>query len=288
MSIIAIFNPASGVGKTFLAYHLAWMFRDLGLEVIVADLDPQAKLTAAFLDEDELEDRCSVLQQSPQEVEEQLTLFCGDMSLLTFEEEFSKAWHLPLNETSIISDFWRVLEDLAQSANIVLLDLGSNLGAINRSALSVADYVVVPLIPDLFSVQALKYLGASLRKWGIQRLGKMLGYVIFQQPILLYRGTNTYPKWMMQIPNVYHHAILNDSEEKMFSLKDDPYCLKIFKTYYSLIPLAQEARKPIFHLKPADGALGAYGDIIPTAYREFQQLALKIAKGAGIEVEKLF
>jgi len=249
------------------------MFRDLG--VIVADLDPQAKLTAAFLDEDELEDKWfepnTVLQQPLQEVEEQLTLFCGNMSLL--------------NETSIISDFWRVLEDLAQSANIVLLDLGSNLGAINRSALSVADYVVVPLIPDLFSVQALKYLGASLRKWGIQRLGKMLGYVIFQQPILLYRGTNTYPKWMMQIPNVYHHAILNDSEEKMFSLKDDPYCLKIFKTYYSLIPLAQEARKPIFHLKPADGALGAYGDIIPSAYREFQQLALKIAKGAGIEVD---
>jgi chromosome partitioning protein len=32
------------------------MYYDLGLKVIVADLDPQANLTSAFLDEDRLEE----------------------------------------------------------------------------------------------------------------------------------------------------------------------------------------------------------------------------------------
>ncbi len=282
MSIIAIFNPSSGAGKTFLAYHLAWMYRDMELEVVVADLDPQAKLTTSFLDEEDLEERW-LSQDLPQleEIEEQLTLLWGDMSLLTFEEEFSKA-----PDNSRLSAFWQILQEADKTANIVLMDLGSNLGAINRAALTVADYVVVPLIPDLFSVQGLKHLGTMLGRW-CKNLpqGKMqpLGYVVFQQPIRLYQGTNSYPKWMTQIPSVYHQVILNESEENIFSLKNDFHCLNVFKTYYSLIPLAKEARKPIFHLKPADGALGAYGQLIPGAYLEFQQLASKIAKRAGID-----
>jgi len=54
-TIVAFFNNKGGVGKTSLVYHLAWMYKDLGLRVVAADLDPQANLTAAFLDEDRLE-----------------------------------------------------------------------------------------------------------------------------------------------------------------------------------------------------------------------------------------
>src|SRR5215471_16674416 len=55
MKTIALFNNKGGVGKTSLVYHLAWMYADLGLSVIAADLDPQANLTSMFLDEDQLE-----------------------------------------------------------------------------------------------------------------------------------------------------------------------------------------------------------------------------------------
>lgn len=43
------------MGKTWLAYHLAWIYSDLGLSVIGADLDPQANLTSMFLEDDRLE-----------------------------------------------------------------------------------------------------------------------------------------------------------------------------------------------------------------------------------------
>lgn len=52
---IALFNNKGGVGTTSLVYHLAWMYADLGLRVVAADLDPQANLTAAFLIEERLE-----------------------------------------------------------------------------------------------------------------------------------------------------------------------------------------------------------------------------------------
>ena len=55
-TIVAFFNNKGGVGKTSLVYHLAWMYNDLGFRVVVADLDPQSNLTAAFLDEDRLEE----------------------------------------------------------------------------------------------------------------------------------------------------------------------------------------------------------------------------------------
>jgi hypothetical protein len=54
--VIAFFNNKGGVGKTSLVYHLAWMMADEGLQVVAADLDPQANLTANFLDEDRLEE----------------------------------------------------------------------------------------------------------------------------------------------------------------------------------------------------------------------------------------
>src|SRR5271166_1876895 len=56
MKTIAFFNNKGGVGKTTLVYHLAWMFADMGHDVIAADLDPQSNLTSMFLDEDRLEE----------------------------------------------------------------------------------------------------------------------------------------------------------------------------------------------------------------------------------------
>ena len=46
--VLTFFNNKGGVGKTSLAYHLAWMLSDLGYNVLACDLDPQANLTGGF------------------------------------------------------------------------------------------------------------------------------------------------------------------------------------------------------------------------------------------------
>ncbi len=48
------------------------------------------------------------------------------------------------------------------------------------------------------------------------------------------------------------------------------------------MPLAQEARKPMFALRPADGAIGGHANAVQACYRDFRALARKIAERCGM------
>lgn len=330
--IIAFFNHKGGVGKTSLVYHLAWMYADLGVRVVAADLDPQANLTAAFLDEDRLEElwpdgdhRNTVfgcvqpLLKGTGDIADphleyvgdqmtfldQLALLVGDLSLSGFEDELSAMWPVCLDGKErafrVISAFWRILQKAAAGhrADVVLMDLGPNLGAINRAALIAADYVVVPLSPDLFSLQGLRNLGPTLRRWRKEwkdrlgrnpeadlelPLGSMLpvGYIVLQHSVRLDRPVKAYDRWIARIPEVYRTDVLAKNGGRGIAITQDPDCLALLKHYRSLMPLAQEAYKPMFHLKPADGAIGAHVQAVQSAYQDFEMLARKIAHRTGV------
>jgi cellulose biosynthesis protein BcsQ len=318
---IAFFNNKGGVGKTALVYHLAWMYQTLGLKVLAVDFDPQANLTSAFLDEDQLEEiwlsdapntvfRCfqplirgigDIADPIVERIEDGLSLLNGDLQLSGFEDDLSAEWPgcLDRKERSfrVISAFWRLIQAAAatEQVDIVLIDLGPNLGAINRSALIAADYVVVPLSPDLFSLQGLKNLGPTLFRWREEwqeRLarnpvpdlllppGQMqpIGYVILQHGVRFDRPVKSFKRWIERIPGTYHHRVLrNDHCQPINNILNDPECLALLKNYQSLMPMAQEARKPIFQLKPADGAIGSHIAAVNHVYDDFKRLALRIA-----------
>lgn len=333
--VIAFFNNKGGVGKTSLVYHLAWMYRDMGLRVVAADLDPQANLTAAFLEEDRLEELWEegerantvfgcvrplirgigdIAEPHLEEVEKQLSLFgenltllVGDLSLSGFEDQLSEVWPKCMDGDErafrVMSAFWRILQKAAgaREADIVLVDLGPNLGAINRAALIAADYVVVPLSPDLFSLQGLRNLGPTLRRWRKNwqdrlkqnpvpdlklPLGKMepVGYVVLQHAARLDRPVKAYKRWIARIPSVYQEDVLNLPENNEVSVTEDPHCLALLKNYQSMMPMAQEARKPMFHLKAADGAIGGHSSLVKKIYRDFKELAEAIARQTGLEI----
>ena len=64
-------------------------------------------------------------------------------------------------------------------------------------------------------------------------------------------------------------------------VENDPYCLAALKQYRSLMPLAMEAHKPMFWLKPADGAIGAQVQAVRDCYDDFRALAGKILSAIG-------
>jgi chromosome partitioning protein len=324
--VIAFFNNKGGVGKTSLVYHTAWMLADLGFRVVATDLDPQGNLSAAFLDEDRLEELWPDQQQPAtvfgailpikrgigdindpllESIAERLVLVPGDMALSTFEDDLSAVWPKCLDGDErafrVTSAFWRVMQNAGRrhSADIILMDLGPNLGAINRASLIAANSVVIPLGPDLFSLQGLRNLGPSLRQWRKawnERLkknsslnlelprGEMqpLGYVVMQHSVRRDRPVKSYDKWIARIPGTYHQYVLEDDDDSLTDVKSDDQCFALLKHYRSLMPMAQEAGKPIFHLKPADGAIGAHTMAVQEAQRDFRKLAKEIAKRAGI------
>lgn len=325
--VITFFNNKGGVGKTSLVYHLSWMFADLGLKVMAADLDPQANLTAAFLREEELEiiwpegphsttiaGALEPLQKGTgdiatpgvQIISSKLFLIAGDLQLSNFEDELSAVWPSCLEGKErafrVTSAFWRIMQNAAaqQHSELILIDVGPNLGAINRAALISSDYVVVPLSPDLFSLQGLRNLGPRLREWRSgwsQRLeknpdpnlrlpkGEMtpIGYCIQQHSVRLDRPVQAYDKWIKLIPGVYRRAVLGVQDGNV-SVKDDQNCIALLKHYRSLMPMAQQARKPMFNLKPADGALGAHFQAAQEAYKDFARIAQSIASKTDIHL----
>ncbi|MGH3806874.1 MAG: ParA family protein [Pseudonocardiaceae bacterium] len=326
--IITFFNNKGGVGKTSLVYHLAWMFADLGYRVVAADLDPQANLTAAFLDEEKIEqlwnsaeprtmwsairpfvdDEGVIGAVTPTPTtDERLALLPGDLSLSRFEDELSSQWRECLDGTRlrpflVTAAFWTVLRSAAEAhhAQFVLVDVGPSLGAINRAALVASDQVIVPVAPDLFSLQGLRNLGPTLRDWRNgwrKRLGELgnsdrplpagsmapLGYVVLGHGVRLDRPVKAYQRWIARIPHEFHNAVLNETTAPPVP---DPYYLAQLKHYHSLMPLAQEARKPMFALKPADGAFGGHAQAAQRAYDDFRNLAVNILDATAAFVIK--
>lgn len=324
--IIAFFNNKGGVGKTSLVYHLSWMYADLGFRVLASDLDPQANLTASFLDEEKLEEfwpdgdhsktiygsiepllrGVGDIAENPyaEEIDERIHLIIGDLALSRFEDELSQQWPHCLDGKErafrVESAFWRIMKRIMDRSriDIALIDLGPNLGAINRSILIAADYLVVPLIPDLFSLQGLKNLGPSVREWrnGWQeRLkknpvrdlelprGQMkpIGYVMMQHAEKMGRPVKAYMRWAERIPLVYSEEVLG-KEYGLIEKREKGNQLGLIKHYRSLMPMAQEAKKPIFNLLAADGAIGSHQKGVSEARENFLQVALEIADHANI------
>jgi AAA domain len=65
---------------------------------------------------------------------------------------------------SVVSDAIDMAGEEFQ-ADVALVDVGPNLGPLNRAALLACDFVVVPLGADLLSLQGLRNMGPTLRGW---------------------------------------------------------------------------------------------------------------------------
>jgi cellulose biosynthesis protein BcsQ len=328
MKTVAFFNNKGGVGKTSLVYHLAWMYADLGLNVIAADLDPQANLTSMFLDDDRLEGLWAddghpqtiygafqplldgtgdVAIPHVEDVSPGLGLVAGDLALSAAEDELSGQWPDCLDRKPrafrVLSGLWRMLMAAgdAAGADLVLIDVSPNLGALNRAALDAAQEVVIRLAPDLYSLQGLRNLGPTLRRWRrewSERLdrrpdsisdlalpgGEMrpTGYVVLQHAVRLDRPVKAYGRWMARIPEEYRESVLGEPGSGKATIAKDPHCLATLKHYRSLMPLAQEAHRPMFFLKPADGALGGHAAAVQDCYRDFRALAERTADRVGV------
>jgi hypothetical protein len=89
---------------------------------------------------------------------------------------------------------------------------------------------------------------------------------------------------MVKIPSSYRDYMLGEQVEQAISIERDPYCLAMLKHYRSLMPMAMEVRKPMFYLKPADGAIGAHVKAVSDCYQDFRALALRIADKVGVVV----
>ena len=319
--VLAFFSHRGGVGTTTLVYHLAWILAELDFQVLAVDLDPQANLSSAFLDDRRLEQIWDDEAQretvwggiqplkdgigdirlpTAEPIREGLSLLVGDLALSRFEDDLAQEWPRCKDgqERSfrITSAFWRVAQGAGEQtqAQVILLDLGPNLGAINRAALLSADYLITPLAPDLFSLQGLRSLGPTLQEWkqdwekrllearernvAVRLPGGQLsplGFVVMQHVERRDRPIESNQRWMERIPDQYRR-VMPATKTGITDL------LGAVPNFRSLMSMAQEARKPMFLLRPSDGAVGSHARAAQRAGDVFRELAQEIMRRMGL------
>ena len=304
----------------------------VAVDELAVDLDPQSNLTSIFLDESEVEKLWpegkhpnTILGsieplieslgdiQKPKAVRIASTLFlvAGGPGLSRLQGGLPEAGGKCRDDKApiagdgfrVVTAFHRVMRTAAKScgSEIVLIDVGPNIGAMNRAALVAADFVVIPLGADLFSLQGLRNLGPTLRDWRegwkTRRGGKVpaglslpsgamspIGYVLLNPSVRENRPVKSYLKWANRIPSTYASEVLGETPEETIADEDDNQ-LAMLKHFKSLMPMAQDARKPMFHLTAADGAIGGHSSAVQDCKRQFSNLARRILTCIGDDDE---
>lgn len=303
---IAIFNNKGGVGKTTYLFHIAHILADSGITTLMVDCDSQCNLTAYALDDSEIKkswsDRGNSIYRAiqpvaegtgdirfrqPTKINNTLYLVPGDIDLSIYEDRLGETWaSASVQQVSIRVQIaiYRYILFAAQKckAQVVLLDLGPNLGALNRTVLGGCDYFITPLSPDLFSIKGTQNLGNKFMVWHdewennlhrwqqpksaipIEQLPhgmpKFLGYVTQQHNIRDNKSGMT-KGWSIfgdQVDKAVRSNIVGPLTPYGQVDVKEKYMLGKIPNLHSLIPYSLNAHKPVYKCTSADGLKGSH------------------------------
>lgn len=159
---IVLSNQKGGVGKTTSAYVLASSFKARGNRVLAVDMDPQGNLSFSLGAEDdgsatiydvmkgELKPRYAVQKTA------MVDLIPANILLSSIELEFTGARREYLLRTA--------LETLKPYYDYIFIDSPPALGIMTVNAFTAADYVLVPMLSDIFSLQGITQLDETINR----------------------------------------------------------------------------------------------------------------------------
>lgn len=306
MTQIAIFNNKGGVGKTTYLFHIANILADSGINTLMVDCDSQCNLTAYALKDTEikrswekhgnsiykviqpvLEGIGDIRKRQALCIGENLYLVPGDVDLNIYEDRLGETWasaSVQIASIRVQIAIYKYIKFAAEKckAQVVMIDLGPNLGALNRAVLGGCDYFITPLSPDLFSIKGTQNLGNkfvswhdewnnNLRRWkqpnsGIpvsdlpQGTPKFLGYVTQQHNI---RNTNSgmTAGWSIfgdKVDEAVRKNIVDQLAPLGQSDEKEDYLLGQIPNLHSLIPYSLNAHKPVYKCNSSDGLTGSH------------------------------
>lgn len=157
MKIIAVTNHKGGVGKTTTTAAVGQALSRKGKRVLLIDLDAQANLTGFFFDDTEIDSSLydalmGNLKKLPiLKVSDKLSLVPASLDLARAETDLASK----IARERILA---RLIEDVSDSYDYVLLDCPPSLGILTTNALAAATDVYIPLTAEALPLKGLKML----------------------------------------------------------------------------------------------------------------------------------
>jgi len=318
MNTIAFFNNEHNVDKTSLIYHVTYMLGELGHRVLMIDLDSQTSLAARFFKIEKLheiyerdtQDRPTIIRavqhlnqeksipQSPfiHKLSHKIGVIAADPELALFEDKFSDSWSkrydTGFKNTILLYDIIKEASDRFK-ADYTIINLSTEFSAINRAAFMAIKNLILPVSANVFSLSNIQNIGKRIKLWNEEKLKLLdnkdynqkyfnlstwLGYVFMQHAIRESIPPGPFTDWGNRVPLYFQRDVMELENPS----KDPLFLLSTIRHYHGLHIMSTEFRKPIFLLKPADGAIGSHVDAARIAYKECKTLTENIIKQIDI------
>jgi hypothetical protein len=114
-----------------------------------------------------------------------------------------------------------------------------------------------------------------------------LGYIVSRYTIFSSGAVRAYQRWLDRAPDIYRKSVEDTVPPPGLNINSDDRRIAQLKDYRSLTAMAQEARKPMFLLRAADGAIGGHQAAVKDCYDDFKGLAKEILKRIRREENQL-
>lgn len=318
MKTITFFNNKGGVGKTTTIVNIgSFLSKKVKKKILILDLDPQSNSTQLLIKEENWMEyygkeasRVTVLNyfdplirgdasidihEVPIKKDDNsysVDLIPGHPKLSIIEDILSDSWGRCL--ASDIGGFRRtnwlnaLKKHFNDSYDLMLIDVGPSLGALNRSVLLNTDYFITPMGSDIFSLLGIDNIDEWISRWrkqysnslenlpimnigidlkqaekdylvniNIDKTTRFIGFSIQQYSKRKFkegpRPVQAYERVIKDMPeSIIMHLgkyVPKWIAEDELNLGDMPYV-------YSLVPLSQTAKVPMFDLNYSNGIRG--------------------------------
>ena len=166
-SVIALCNQKGGVGKTTTTINLGAALAEYGRRVLLVDFDPQGALGAGVgihphTLEHTIYDVMITGEASTQEVIRPTAV--PGMDLMPANIDLSGAELLLVSEVGREQSLMRALRPVRNDYDVILIDCQPSLGLLTVNALTAAQWVMIPLECEYFSLRGVALLQDTVRK----------------------------------------------------------------------------------------------------------------------------
>ncbi|MDL2234328.1 AAA family ATPase [Ruminococcaceae bacterium OttesenSCG-928-L11] len=158
--VLSVTNQKGGVGKTTTSLAIATGLQEKGYKVLAIDMDPQANFTFSLGGEGD--DGPTVYELLRGDVKARFAIQRTSYVDLISSNIVLSGAELEFAEEGREYILKKALEPLKDRYDYIVIDSPPALGFLTINALAASDYMVIPMLADIFSLQGVAQLGDSL------------------------------------------------------------------------------------------------------------------------------